>query len=142
MKKTVIAFGSFDIIHPGHLHYLRGASSYGNLVVVVARDESVEKLKGRKPLMDENSRLEMIGSIKFVHRAMLGHKIRKWNEIYNILLDVRPDVIALGYDQKVDMNYLVRFLEENGLNAKIVRITPFKGAKFKSSKLRKLILCY
>ncbi len=142
MKKTVIAFGSFDIIHPGHLHYLKAASRLGNLVVVVARDENIKKLKGRRSLIDENSRLEIIKSLKFVHKALLGDKISRWNDIYKILLKVHPDVIALGYDQHVDMEYLNRFLKKNKLTPKIIRIKPFKSSKFKSSKLKKLMEKY
>ncbi len=142
MKKTVLTFGSFDILHPGHLHYLKDASAYGNLVVVVARDATIAKLKGRKPLIDEDSRLEIIKSIRFVHRAMLGDKIRMWNDIYKILLKVRPDVIALGYDQNVDIKYLNEFLKKNGMTPRIVRLRPFRSVSFKSSKLKKLLLSY
>ncbi len=138
----MVAFGSFDIIHPGHLHYLREASSYGSLVVVVARDRSIEMLKGRKTLMDEASRLDIIRSLRFVDKAMLGGKIRKWDDMYKILLKVRPDVIAFGYDQKVDTAHLKSFLAKNKLNPKIVFVRPFRSSKYKSSKLKKLIAAY
>jgi FAD synthetase len=141
-KRRVIAFGSFDILHPGHLHYLRQASTFGSLVVIVARDKSIEKLKGHKPLMDENSRLEVIKSLRFVNLAVLGDKIRKWNDIYKILIKFKPDIIALGYDQKVDMVYLKKFLDDNGLHSKIVRVKPFNGAQLKSSKIKKLMARY
>ena len=72
----------------------------------------------------------------------LRRRIRKWNDIYKTLLKFRPDVIALGYDQKVDMEYLKRFLDKNGLNARIVRIKPFKHMKFKSSMLKKMMESY
>ncbi len=141
-RRTVLAFGSFDVIHPGHIRYLKGASRYGQLIVVVARDRSMEMLKGKTPLMDERSRVEIVGSLRFVWKAVLGGRIRKWNDIYKTLLKFRPDVIALGYDQKVDMGYLKRFLDENGLNARIVRIKPFKHMKFKSSMLKKMMESY
>lgn len=141
-KRRVMAFGSFDILHPGHLHYLREASRHGDLIVIVARDRSIEKLKGRKPLIDEDSRLEVIKSLKFVKSAVLGDRIRKWNDIYKILRKFRPDVIAFGYDQRVDMKYLKEFLDANGLHPKIVRIKPFKGKTFKSSKIKELMARY
>jgi FAD synthetase len=135
-KKVAIAFGSFDILHPGHLHYLRSASRYGRLVVVVARDESIRKLKGKPPLMSERSRLEIIKSLRFVDTAVLGDRIRRWNDIYRVLARYRPGYIVLGYDQKVDREYLGRFLKENGLRSRIVRIGPYRSATFKSSRLK------
>lgn len=139
MAKTAVAFGTFDILHPGHIHYLRSASRYGKLVVVVARDKSVERLKGRAPLMDEKSRVEIVGSLKFVHRAVLGDSIGRWNDIYNILPRLKPDYLVFGYDQRVDMGYLKGFIAKKGLKVKIIRLWPVRKEKFKSSKLRKLL---
>ncbi|MCL4365052.1 FAD synthase [Candidatus Marsarchaeota archaeon] len=138
MKKgVVIAFGSFDVLHPGHIHYLMSASRHGSLVVVVARDRSIKMLKGKRPLFDEKARLEMVSALGFVHKAVLGARIRKWNDIYRVLLRYRPSVIALGYDQRVDMKYLEEFLRRNGLDSRIVRIGPYKERMFKSSKIKK-----
>lgn len=138
-EKVAMAFGSFDILHPGHIHYLKSASRYGKLVVIVARDESIEKLKGKKALIDEKSRREIIGSLRFVDRAVLGDRIREWNDIYKILVRFRPDFIVFGYDQKVDLEYLKEFLAKHGLKSKIVRLKAFKPYTYKSSKLKKLI---
>ena len=135
-KKIALAFGSFDIMHPGHLYYLRKAGTYGRLIVVVARDSSIIKLKGRKPLMDENSRLEIIRSIRFVDRAVLGDRIRRWNDIYKVLLKFRPDFIVFGYDQKVDEKYLKEFIKAHRLESKIIRVGPYKSHVFKSSKIK------
>ncbi len=139
MAKTAVAFGTFDILHPGHIHYLRSASRYGKLEVVVARDSSVEMLKGHAPLMDEKSRVEIVGSLKFVHKAVLGDSIRKWNDIYGILPRLKPDYLVFGYDQKVDMKYLKGIIEKNGLKVKIIRLRPVRKERFKSSKLRELL---
>jgi FAD synthetase len=138
-KNIAMAFGSFDIIHPGHIQYLRSASRYGKLIVVVARDSSIRKLKGRRPIMDERTRVEMVDSLRFVDKAILGDRIRKWNDIYKILKRFRPDFIVLGYDQKVDMRYLRRFLSENGLKSKVIRVRAYNARRYKSSKLKKLI---
>lgn len=138
-KKTAMAFGSFDVLHPGHIKYLRGASKYGDLTVVVARDDSIRRLKGRSPLVDQKSRVEIIGSLRFVHRAVLGERIRGWNDIYNIVLKLRPDFLVFGYDQKVDMKYLKGFLLEHGLRCRIIKLGAYKATKYKSSKLKKLI---
>jgi len=135
-KKLALAFGSFDILHPGHLYYLRKASTYGRLIVVVARDSSIMKLKGRKPLMDEASRLEMVRSVRFVDKAVLGERIRRWNDVYNILLKFKPDFVVFGYDQKVDYAFLNKFLESHRLNPKVVRINAYRSNIFKSSKIK------
>ncbi len=138
-SKVAMAFGSFDILHPGHIRYLKSASKYGKLIVVVARDSSIEKLKGSKPLMDENGRRKIIGSLSFVHRAVLGDRIRKWNDVYRILAKFRPDFIVFGYDQKVDMRYLNGFLVAHKLNSRVVRVKAYKADLYKSTKLKKLI---
>ena len=136
-RKVVLAFGSFDMLHPGHIYYLKSASRYGNLVVVVARNSSITRLKGRRPLFDEKSRLRMVSALGFVHKAVLGSRMKRWNDIYKILLRYRPGVIAIGYDQKVDMQYLRSFIKENGLKSRIIRIGAYKSSIFKSSKLKK-----
>ena len=73
--KKVIAFGSFDILHEGHKHYLNEAKGYGDyLIVVVARDSNILRFKGRKPRNDENYRLEQVKKLELVDEAVLGHK--------------------------------------------------------------------
>ncbi|MHB1829972.1 MAG: adenylyltransferase/cytidyltransferase family protein [Candidatus Micrarchaeaceae archaeon] len=138
-EKIAMAFGSFDILHPGHIHYLERASRYGKLIVVVARDESIRMLKGRKPLFGEGSRLEVVGALRFVHKAVLGNRIKNPDGIYRILLKYRPDFIVLGYDQEIDELKLRRNLGKYGINAKIKREKPFSSDVFKSSRLRKMI---
>ncbi len=138
-EKTAIAFGSFDIIHPGHIHYLKGAARYGKLTVVVARDRSIRLIKGSDPVMNEQARVKIIGAIRFVDRAVLGRRVGKLNEMYKVLLRFRPDTIVLGYDQNVDMDYLKWFLGKNRLRSKIVRLPPHRDEIFKSSKLKRLI---
>ncbi len=138
--RTAMAFGSFDVFHPGHLHYLKMASRYGRLIVVVARDINIKKLKGREPLIDEQSRLEMVSSLRFVHKAVLGERVaRGWNDVYKVLLRYRPDVLVFGYDQRIDMLYLRQFLDRNRLHPRIVRLGPYKQQRYKSSKLKALI---
>lgn len=131
--KKVIAFGSFDILHEGHKHYLREAKNYGDyLVVVVARDENILKFKGRKPRNDENHRLDEIKKLDFVDEAVLGDK----EDILNVLDKHKPNIICLGYDQKtMDEGKLRREMEKRNLKAEIVRAKPFKENVYKSSKL-------
>jgi len=131
--KKVIAFGSFDILHEGHKHYLREAKSYGNyLIVVVARDSNILRFKGRKPRNDENYRLEQVKKLELVDEAVLGHK----DNILEVLEELKPDVICLGYDQRtVNEEKLRQELEKRKLKAEIIRAKPYKEHVYKSSKL-------
>ena len=132
--KKVMAFGSFDILHKGHTHYLKEAKSYGNyLIVIVARDENIVKFKGKFPRNNENYRLEQIKKLDFVDEAVLGNK----DNILEVLDKYKPDVICLGYDQKtVDETKLKEELEKKKIKADIVRAKPYKEHIYKSSKLK------
>jgi len=131
--KKVMAFGSFDILHKGHEHYLKEAKSFGNyLVVIVARDENIIRFKGKKPKHDENYRLEKVKKLDFVDEAVLGNK----DNIFEVLEEYRPNIVCLGYDQKtVEEEKLKQELEKRNLKAEIVRAKPYKEDVFKSSKL-------
>ena len=132
--KTSMAFGSFDILHEGHRHYLKEAKKYADyLIVVVARDKNILKFKAKKPKHDENYRLEQVKKLDFVDEAVLGHK----DDILEVLEEYKPNVICLGYDQKtIDENKLREELKKRNLKAKIVRLKPYKENVYKSSKLR------
>jgi FAD synthetase len=141
MKRTVIAFGSFDILHPGHLKYLNEARKLGDrLVVVVARDDSFALFKGRKPVMGQNDRARIVGSLRMVDLAVVGNRIRHKSDIYRIFLKYNPSVIALGYDQRADVNGMKRWLKEHGMRARIVRIRRSLNEKwYKSSKIKRAL---
>ncbi len=132
--RTVMAFGTFDVLHAGHRHYLRKAKQLGNkLVVVVARDSNVEKIKGKKPVNNEKERLNAVKQLRFVDKAVLGDmQMRK----RGIVKRFHPTVIALGYDQWPAIESLRKELNALGLNPLIKRISAFKPSKFKSSKMR------
>ncbi|KUE73967.1 FAD synthase [Candidatus Methanomethylophilus sp. 1R26] len=117
----VMASGVFDIIHPGHISYLRQAKSYGDeLVVVVASDETVRREK-HEPITPEDMRAKIVGELKPVDRAVVGHS---GGSIFDIVREIKPDVIVLGYDQHFDEAKLSRDLESNGLRGiKVVRAT-------------------
>lgn len=94
--KKVVVFGVFDLLHPGHLYFLREAKKYGaHLVVVVTRDARAQKEKGRKPFFNERERLEMVRALRMVDRAILGDKVGEWH----VLKRLRPDAACIGYDQ-------------------------------------------
>ena len=131
--KKVMAFGSFDILHKGHESYLKEAKGYGDyFVVIVARDENILRFKGRKPKNDEGHRLEQVRKLNFVDEAVLGHK----DNVFEVLGEFSPDVICLGYDQKIDEEKLREELEKRNLKAEIIRAKPFKPEIYKSSILK------
>ena len=117
--KVVMMGGAFEIIHPGHVHALSEARRLGNtLVVVVATDESVEKNKGRPPVTDQALRVELVSSVRQVDLAVPGNK----GSIYEILSRIRPDVVALGYDQRHNGEEIVREAARRGIEVRTARL--------------------
>lgn len=102
------------------------------MIVVLGRDSTVRKIKGRKPKMDEVARREIVSAIKFVDKAVLGDK----KDLYKLILKYKPNVICLGYDQAAPENFLEE-LQSRGVVAKIVRLKSYKPEKYKSSKILK-----
>jgi len=128
-----LAFGTFDGLHRGHEFYLEQASKFGDLYVVVARDETVKKVKNKAPKYDEEKRLEKVSELKYVKKAVLGKSGNK----YDIIGEIKPDIICLGYDQTFFVDKLESELKSRGIEAKIVRIKSYKPDKYKSSLLWK-----
>ena len=129
--KRVLAAGTFDLLHPGHYEYLKFAKSLGDeLIVVVARDETVKKIKGRKPIIPEEQRRIMVEALKPVDKAILGSLNNKLEPIVKI----KPDIIVLGPDQKTfDEEELKKELEKYNLKPKIVRFNKYINCPFNSS---------
>ena len=125
----VIAFGTFDIVHPGHIHMLTEAKQYGDyLIVVVARDQTVCEVKGRLPKNNEDIRLKNITDLNIADKVTLGCL----DDHYQIIREVDPDIVALGYDQRAFVDNLSKAIRPD---AKIVRLVPYQPEVFKSSKL-------
>lgn len=132
--KTVLCAGTFDIIHPGHLYYLSEAKKFGSrLVVIVARDSTSQKMKGKTPIHNELERLEAIRSLSIVDKAVLG----KEGNIFDIMKEINPDFICLGYDQRVSKEELERELVLLGIKAEIFRLPAHKPHIYKSSHIAK-----
>ncbi len=128
-----MTFGTFDHFHPGHAFYLQEALKHGNeLVVVIARDENVKKIKGFYPDQNEQMRLTEVQKQKFVNSVILGDL----SSPYNVIQKIKPDVICLGYDQKGYSEQLSNFLKTEGLKTKVIRIESHKPEKYKSSLIR------
>jgi len=116
-----MASGVFDILHTGHVHYLSEAKKLGDeLVVVVATDATVRRRK-HEPITPEKMRLELVSSLKPVDHAVLGHQ----GDMYEVVAELRPDIIAIGYDQTFDEKVLERELAKRGLDAKVVRLSRY-----------------
>ena len=120
-KRKVLAGGVFNILHPGHLYFLRQAKKLGDtLVVVVAADRTV--LKNRKTLLSSaRERADMVSALSFVDKVVIGDE----NDMLRVVRDEHPDVIALGYDQ--DMHWVEKALDRSGLKCHITRIGHLKG---------------
>lgn len=128
-----MAFGTFDFFHAGHENYLKQAKELGDiLIVVVARDETVKKVKGRDPTHGEKLRLRDTANCKYVDKAVLGNPDDK----YKVIKKYKPNILALGYDQFVFTYNLKKFFIKEKLDIEIVRMEAFKPDAFKSSLLR------
>jgi len=122
----VLATGTFEILHPGHLLYLEEAKKLGDeLFVIVARDINVKRRK-RTPIIPEEQRLKMVSALKVVDKAILGSE----KDIYEPLYSIKPDIIAIGYDQDFDERKLEQELRKRGFNSEVIRITKHNPNAF------------
>jgi FAD synthetase len=141
-KKVVLASGVFDLLHLGHVQFLEEAKKAGGenakLVVIIARDSTVEKMKGRKPIMSEDQRCTLVESLKVVDEAVLGYENL---DIGEVIGKIKPNVIALGYDQ-VEMETAVQtYITNHKLSVEVVRIGKFgENALDSSSKIKQKII--
>lgn len=141
-KRVVLASGVFDLLHLGHVKFLEESKKAGGkdaeLIVIVARDSTVEKNKGIKPIMPENQRRALVESLRVVDEAVLGFE--KF-DVGDVIERIKPDVITLGYDQ-VDMEKHVKeYVNKHKLDLEVVRIGKFEeDALDSSSKIRQKIL--
>ena len=118
-----MATGTFDLLHLGHIYYLKEAKKLGDtLAVVVATDSTVRRLK-HEPVNPEEIRLKLIKELKIVNEAYLGHE----DDMYEIVKEIKPDIIALGFDQIHDEKSIKAALKKRKIDAKVVRLTEFKG---------------
>ena len=125
----VMASGVFDLLHIGHLHYLEEAKKYGDeLIVVVACDETVRRRK-HEPIMPAEERRRLVEALKPVDKAVIGYE----DDFLRIVEEIKPDVIALGYDQHFEG--LEEMLKERGIEAKIVRCGKYDGDLNKTRKI-------
>jgi FAD synthetase len=119
----VMATGTFDLLHMGHIHYLKEAKKLGDhLIVIVATDATVRKLK-HEPITPQEIRVNLIRELKVVDEAYLGHE----DDMYTIVEEIHPDIIALGFDQIHNENTVKNELKKRKLKAQVVRLSKYQG---------------
>lgn len=135
--KKVLVFGTFDGLHEGHLNFFKQASEYGDyLVLVVARDSTVKKNKGKSPKFNEQERLKKVQNCKLVYEALLGSEGHNpQDDPYTMIGEIKPDIICLGYDQANFAGKLDDELERMNLDVKVKILKPHKPQTYKSSLL-------
>lgn len=131
--KVVLAGGVFDIIHPGHIHTLNSAKALGDiLIVVVATDKTAQKMKKRIPLHNQKLRRELVDSLLMVDLCVIGNE----EDIFKTVDLVRPEIIALGYDQVHQEKFIIDGCRKLNLDVKVARLqSPIP--EFSSSKIEK-----
>mgnify|MGYP001597602611 CR=1 FL=1 len=128
-----MCFGTFDRLHPGHISYFCQAKELGEeVVVVVARDATVLDVKGQLPSMNEQDRLQAVAAHEIVTSAHLGNPY----DSFQIIDDLKPDILLLGYDQRAFTESLKERLAERGIHVHIMRAKPYRSDVYKSSLLR------
>ena len=130
---VVLAGGVFDIIHPGHISTLNAAKALGDvLVVVVATDNTAVKMKKRNPLHSQEQRQELVKSLKVVDLCLIGQE----NDIFKTVNLVKPQIIALGYDQVHQEKFITEGCKKIKLDARVARLqSPIPESS--SSKIEK-----
>jgi FAD synthetase len=132
--KVVLVGGVFDILHPGHIFTLKAAKLLGDvLVVVIATETTATKIKKNRVIFhNENLRREMVSSLNFVDLALIG----KEGTLFDTVEHVKPDIIALGYDQLHTEKFIAENCKKRNMNVRILRLnTPIPNRK--SSELKR-----
>ena len=140
--KVVLASGTFDLLHFGHVRYLEEAKKAGGknaeLIVIVARDNTVERRKGKKPVMPEDQRRTLVESLKVVDEAILGYEEF---DISKVVEKIRPDIIAVGHDQDGIEREVQKAVIEKGFKIHVVKIGRFgKKELNSSSKIKRKVI--
>jgi cytidyltransferase-like protein len=129
--RVVFIGGGFEVIHPGHIYTIEKARKLGDvLIVVVARDSTILRRKGRDPIASESERMRLLSSLRQVDASILGVE----GDIYLTLEKVRPDIVALGYDQHHAESEILREGARRGMELRVVRLDAHRP-EIKTSRL-------
>ncbi len=136
VEKKIMVFGTFDGLHQGHFNFFQQARKLAKdsfLIVSIARDKNVNRIKGKYPYLNEKERLNLVKKCILVDKVILsGIK----DHIPHIIKEI-PDIIALGYDQKVYVKNLKEDLKNKGILVKIKRLKPYQEKIYKNHLLKK-----
>lgn len=126
----ILATGTFDILHPGHLYFLEQAKALGDeLYVIISRDVNVRHKPA--PVIPEKQRLEMVGALKPVDHAVLG----SLTDYFEPIASIQPDIIVLGFDQKFKEKDLEEELNKHGFSSKVIRLPAADGSFYSSRSI-------
>lgn len=134
--RIVLASGVFDLLHLGHVRFLEEAKKAGGpnakLIVIVARDSTVEKKKSRRPIMPENQRCALVASLRVVDEAMLGYEDF---DMEKILDKIKPDIVAVGHDSRLSglEQTVAEAVKKKGLKIRMVKVGKFSSDELDSS---------
>ncbi len=122
-RTVVVAQGTFDIVHPGHIHYLEASAALGDhLEVIVSRRSNIDHKE--PPILPASQRCAVISAFRMVDNARIGHP----SDIFNPIEALDPDIITLGYDQHHDPSAIKAELADRGLDCSVERVGPYEGA--------------
>ena len=134
----VMVFGTFDGLHEGHINFFKQAKSLSKdsfLIVSIARDKNVLRIKGLLPRRNEKERKILVGRNTLVDKVIMGSV----HDYLVHILKIKPAIIALGYDQKAYVRTLRKDLRDKGVFVTIVRLKPYKEKIYKNHLLNKLL---
>tara|TARA_B100001971_G_C18207712_1_gene548664 strand:- start:233 stop:1369 length:1137 start_codon:yes stop_codon:yes gene_type:complete len=135
--KTVLVSGTFDGLHEGHKNYFQQARELGHrLICIVGRASIVKKIKGKEPRLLAKERIKQVKQCPEIDQVYLGVSGPD-EEVYDFTASLKPDIIALGYDQKAYTKNLAKEMKKRGLDTKVIRLKPFQPKKYKNSKINK-----
>ena len=137
--KTVVATGTFDLLHPGHLYYLEESRRLGDeLYVIIARDANVRHKP--RPVIPEDQRMKMVEALKPVDHAVLGDL----HDMFRPIREIQPAIITIGFNQHFDEAKLVADLRSRGISSDVVRIDQYPGDSCSSTSriIRKVLEQY
>jgi len=135
-KKKIMVFGTFDGLHKGHINFFwqaRNLHQNSFLIVSIARDKNVLRIKGKSPFFNEKKRITLIKKSRLADKVVLAGL----KEHISHIVKERPDIIALGYDQKVYVKNLKKDLKNKGILVKIIRLKPYREQIYKNHLLNK-----
>lgn len=130
---TIAVFGSFDGLHPGHEHLLAEAKTYGEVLVILAQDDVIRRLKHREPHMPFEARLKALEGLGVVHKVR-GSDAQEGE--YVCIQEEQPDMVGFGYDQQALLENFLAWKEKSGYHGAVVTFSPFRPDVYKTSLLK------